>query len=333
MENSQYRQSYLAESLENIPLYRARYNSKITEEQRIELILNELNLVEKEVENKQTETEWKSKLFRFLNILSTLAIISCSAIIFGLELADDCTNIGIIVMSALILITEGIQKAFRLGPLGLLYKHGNLQLKRISRQVREYMYFFNQYTPEQLLSLVSTLRAQYDDVDIGIYELSLNNTARYNNGLDIESGAPLNLESRFAQNSFPSNRSQNNIPGISPNVSQNSPQVHIHIDPSHIDNNSNLNQDNDNLNLSLPILHPNISNLTRNHRPNSNPTLKLNRTDYQKNDNSHSPHLKRSNNQSPHLKRSNNQSSNNVPIIYIESDDSPAPPISLKDQE
>ena len=187
-DDSDGNKSFLTRSLENIPLYRARYSSKITDEQQTELILNELNMVGKEIDNKQIETQCKANFYRIVNTVFSLLIILCSAVIIGLEAASDCLNIPVIVLSSIIFAVESTHKIFQWGPQGVLYKHGTIQLKRISRQVREYMYFFHRYTPEQLLALVSMLRSQYDDIDVGLYKLSMPEAARYNTGLDIEQG-------------------------------------------------------------------------------------------------------------------------------------------------
>jgi len=231
--------TYLKQTMENMSLFRARYNSEITDEQRIGLILNELSLVKEEVENKQIETQCKANSYRILNTISSLIIILCSAVIVGLQAASDCINIPVIVLSSIIFVTESTHKLFRWGPQGVLYKHGSIQLKRISRQVREYTYFCHRYSAEQLLALISMLRAQYDDVDVGLYKLSMNGMARYNTGFDIENQNGGNNSSFLNPNQ---NQSTPVLPSASgmmsfnqtntstPNLNNDSQHVHIHID-------------------------------------------------------------------------------------------------------
>ena len=246
--NSDEIQSYLTNSLENIQFFRARYDEQITEEQRKQLILNELNLVKKEVENKSYETQCKSSWYHLINTISSLIILLSSAIIVGIQAASDCVNIPVIVFSAIIFVVEGVHKMFRWGPLGVLYKHGTVQLKRIARQVRDYMYMFHRYNSDQLLALISQLRSQYDDIDMGLYKTSMAGTARYNTGLDIEEGGGNYIPSSFNNNQGPQgniqqgNVQQGNVPTgnvstpVLNNTSKNdphpSPHVHIHIDHS-----------------------------------------------------------------------------------------------------
>ncbi len=258
LEDIRTERSYLTQSLEEIPLYRARNNSKISEDQRMELVLNELSLVRKEVENKMTEIQYKANTFRMINSLSSLVILSLAAAIGGLEAASECLNIAVIVMISIIFVTEGIHKLFRWGPQGVIYKQGTIQLKRIVRQIRDYMYMFHQHTPEQLLSIIGQLRNQYDEIDVGLYKLSMNGQAKFNTGLDIEQGNP----------SFLSNLNSS-TPILSPTASNNirdSPQVHIHINGTtprptnspnslHIDETEipTINIKNDDVNHTPPI--------------------------------------------------------------------------------
>lgn len=217
---------YLTSSLENLPFFRARYDEQITEEQRKQLILNEFNLIQKEIEIKTYETRFKSNWFRIINTVLSLVILLSAAIIFGIQIASDCYNIGILVCSSIIFFTEGLQKMFRLGPQGVLYKSGTIQLRRIMRQVREYMYMFHRYSSEQLLAVISQLRAQYDDIDLGLYKTSMPSNTKYNTGLDIEQGGGDPTIVPVGQNSF----NNNSTPVL--NTEKSSPHVHIHIDQS-----------------------------------------------------------------------------------------------------
>lgn len=278
--------SYLTQSLENVPFFRARYSSKITDEQRMELILNELSLVGKEVENKKIETQCKANSYRILNMISSLIIILCSAVIVGIQAASDCINIPVIVLSSIIFATESTHKLFGWGPQGVLYKHGSIQLNRISRQVREYMYFFHRYSAEQLLALITMLRTQYDDVDVGLYKLSINGAARYNTGFDIEQpntgndgsgllnpvrNTPL-LPSATGMASF------NHSTVSAPVLRNDSPHVHIHIgDTTPLPKGDNSTPvltipstpptDINTSGMVSPLNHPSVRNLSQTRQP------------------------------------------------------------------
>lgn len=187
----------------------------ITEEKRTKMILNELNILGKEIENKQVEAQYKANLYRIINTVSSLLIIVSAAVIAGLEAASDCLNIPVLVFSGIIFFTEGTHKLCQWGPQGVLYMNGSIHLKKLQRHVKEYMLFFRRYTAEQLLTLINILREQCDDVDMGLYKLSINGQAHYNTGLDIDRHESTPRLSPFS--STPGdNRSRND--------------VHIHID-------------------------------------------------------------------------------------------------------
>ena len=215
----------LKKSLENVSLYRARYSSQITKEQKMDLMLNELQLFKKEVELKTVQTHCKANSFRILNTLFSLAILSFSAVIIGLQAASDCVNIAVIVLSSGIFLIEGAHKLFRWGPQGIMYKNASIKLKRLTRQSRDYMYIFHRYTTDQLMSIISRLRTEYDDIDISLYRTSITGAAKYNTGLDIEQGGGGNFE-------VPPALQLNRSGGSNRESDRESPHVHIHF-PGH----------------------------------------------------------------------------------------------------
>ena len=164
-------------------------------------------------------------------------------------------------------MVENTHKLFRWGPQGILYKNGTMQLRRISRQIREYMYFFHQYTAEQLLGLVSSLRAQYDDLDFGLYKLSTVEPPSYNSGgLDIEQGGGSFMDrSSIQNNTTPLGNSLNNTPPllntpVSPRKDSDvSPHFHIHID-----GNQNPTKNNSDSETYVPLSElPSIKKMSR----------------------------------------------------------------------
>jgi len=184
------------------------------------MILKELSIVGKEIENKQIEARSKANNLRIVNSLSSLLIIIGAAIITAMEAVSDCINIPVIVFSSLIFFIESTHKLFQWGPQGVLYMHGYIRLSGLYRQKKDYEFFYDKYTPEQLLTLVSMLRAQCDDVDMGIYKLSISGNVQ--TGFDVQ------------HNNSPFPNSQLSEPGSplsqrKPNEA-NSSHVHIHLD-------------------------------------------------------------------------------------------------------
>lgn len=214
--------SFLNQSMDDIPLFRAIHSTQVTDEQRIDLSLSELSLFKKEVDNKAVNTECKAKWLRLLNAVFSLLIVACSAVIIGLQAAGECINIPVIVLSSIIFLVEGSNKLFKLGQQGVLQKHGTIQLKRLSRQARTYMYSFYKYTADQLLTLIEQLRNQYDDIDATLYTNSIGGTARYGTGLDIEHGGD-----GFQ---IPPSLDINKRAVVSDERRDSSPHVHIHLD-------------------------------------------------------------------------------------------------------
>ena len=232
--------NYLTQSLEDIPIFRARYSSQITDEQRLELVLNELSLVRKEVDTKSIETQCKANWFRVINTLSSLIILASSAVIIGLQAASTCLNIPVIVFSSIIFVMEGTHKIFRWGPQGVLYKNGTVRLKRISRQIRDYMYMFHRYNVDQLLTIISQLRAQFDDIDVNLYKTSMAGAAKYNTGFEVDNPEIDNVNMGNINAGSPTstpvllggNGGNNNNNNGGNNGNNSSPHVHIHIDQS-----------------------------------------------------------------------------------------------------
>lgn len=213
----------------------------LSEEKRTRLILNELNIVGKEIENKQIEAQCKANVYRIINTVSSLLIIISAAVIAGMEATSNCLNIPVLVFSGIIFFTEGTHKLCQWGPQGVLYMHGSIQLKKLQRQAKEYMFFFRRYTTEQLLTLINILRDQCDDVDMGLYKLSVSGQVHYNSGFDIDTH-----ETSPHLSPFPT-------PRESPNRKISRNDVHIHID-------STPRQENDTPVLIIPAEDNHITN-------------------------------------------------------------------------
>jgi hypothetical protein len=214
----------LRRSQDDLSLFRTRYDTRMSDENRMELILNELSLFRKEVETKSIETQCRANWYRIINGGISLGILLFSAIIIGIQAASECINYYNIALASLIFAMEGTHKIFRWGPQGVFYKYNTILLKKILWQARDYMYMFNNYTPEQLLAVISQLRTQFDDIDVGLYRTSMAGVARFNTGFDVDTGG----------NILPQTTSMGNTP-----IGQNTPDnknsnshVHIHINNS-----------------------------------------------------------------------------------------------------
>lgn len=216
----------LKSSTNDTAFYRIRKNSDITEDERMQLLANELNLAAKEIDNKKTQIRLKANFYHVINTLSSLLILICAAVSLGLEVASDCRSIPVIVLSSIIFVIEGTHKLFRWGPLGTLYKTANIQLNRISRQAREYMYFIDRYTPEQLVSLIMILRTHFDDIDLELFNLSMTGTSHFGSGYDVEPNKQ--LSEKIATPNNHTNSEMFSSPSL-PKQVPSSPSVHIHF--------------------------------------------------------------------------------------------------------
>lgn len=271
--------------------------------QRMNMILKELSMVGKEIENKQIQAQSKANILRIVNTLSSLIIIIGAAVIAALEAVSNCISIPILIFSAIIFFTEGTHKLFQWGPQGVLYMHGSIQLKRLHRQNKDYQYFYDKYTPEQLLTLVSMLRAQCDEVDMGLYKLSVSGHVQSN--FEIE------------HNSFPSS-----LPGSplqekrSGTNESNSSHVHIHIDTP--TKNANLKESNTKSSTPVLIIPTEDSPLlTPNHPIKQISNIKI----------SSAPTTPQRTPKSPKVEIK----SDNIPTIKIDSDDSHETVIDIPD--
>ena len=72
---------------------------------------------------------------------------------------------------------------------------------------------FQNYTSEQVLTLISSLRTEIDEIDMELYRSSMTGNANFNTGLNI------------SQPTFPVNKNSD-----SEQANHTPPQIHIHID-------------------------------------------------------------------------------------------------------
>jgi len=222
------------ECRDNINMVRAMVDEDLTEQERKEIILRELNSVKKSIDGLVITTDCRARWYRNINTLFNLIIISCSAVIIGIEAASDCLNIPVIVLSSIIFIVKSCHTLFRWGPLGVLYKYGNTLLRRISRQARTYIYQSRNYTTDQLLALMDQIQEQYDDVEVSLYSSSVSEPVNYDTGLRLnDNNKPNNpTNNNSASTSMPSMFKLGQNLKDDSDKPDSSPHLHIHIDNS-----------------------------------------------------------------------------------------------------
>jgi len=200
-------------------IYKAR-NVNIPETRRKELVFTEIELLDKDIDIKSSTTRIKSNVYGKINSLTIVLILVCSGIIAVYQGLSDCKNIPVISLSCVIFVSQGISKVFELGEKGYFYKRGTIRLRRLKRQARDMMYLFHTFTVEQVLSFVSQLRSEFDEIDLELYDVSLPKNVSYNDGFVVN-------DEQSSINRLPSNHT----PREGPNTPlQDNQHLHIHID-------------------------------------------------------------------------------------------------------
>lgn len=246
-------------------LYRARATD-INDEERCELVFSEIQNLEEEVRKKSIKTSNKSKLFWWINTLLNLTIIFSSATIVIIMAINNFQNVAAIVLGGLIFAISGVNELLKLGSKGYYYKQGTFRLRRIRQQARDIIYMFQNFTNEQVLAFISSLRTEIDEIDMDLYNSSMIGEARFGNGLRIISNAP----------STPIFK-----PPSTPNLDPNPPtppHIHIHIDSPNNSPNSSPNSSPRNSRILDSIRKPSISNFSNPSNLNSNNIVEIEET-------------------------------------------------------
>ena len=208
-------------------IYRAR-NSNLSEERRKQLVFTEIELVDKDIEAKSIQTRCKSNIFGIVNNIITGLILLCSGIITFYQALSDCENIAIIALSSSIFVAQGLKEFFKLGDKGFFYKQGTIRLRRLKRQTRDLMYLFHTFSVEQILSLVSQLRTEFDDRDLDLYKMSMFNEPRYDTGLRIVNNDNNDNDRINLPSNTPIHLNRENIPNQRKKTE--GQHLHIHLD-------------------------------------------------------------------------------------------------------
>lgn len=206
-------------------LYNARANG-LTDNERSKLVFLEVKSLEDEVAKKSIRTSRKSSIFWWINTLLNLIVIVSSGTIVIIMGINNFQNIPAIVLGGLIFVISGCNELLKLGSKGYYYRQGTYRLRRIRQQTRDLIYMFHNYTIEQILAFISSLRTEIDEIDMELYKSSMIGDAKFGNGLRIiNEPARVTPTYQNSQNSYHSqNSEQNNSTPGTPS------HIHIHID-------------------------------------------------------------------------------------------------------
>ena len=221
-------------------IFRRRADPDISDKERLRLIFTEFELLDKDIDIKSEETKCKSNWYNIINSLIMLSILTFQAVIIGLESASDCVNIPVITLAALTFVAKGSDELFSLGNQGMFYKQGTIVLRRLKRDVREVIYKFHKLILDEALFVIGKLRDEFDEIDLGLYKISVSGHTRYNgSSFSIqpnpahESSIPVGLRYTPPQMGTPTPPPPS-VPraGVPPPPPGTPPHVHIHIDSS-----------------------------------------------------------------------------------------------------
>jgi len=211
--------------------------SNINEKKRTELLFEEINVLEKEVENKIKGNSRWSTLFRILNTLLGFSLVICAGTIMILEGISGFINnnpdesisgfaIAIFILGGVIFVVAGSSQLFKFSDRGYHYRQGTIRLKRIRGQLRELIYMSHNYKIEEVLAFISSHRAEIDEIDLDLYKSSMTGDVNIGFDGDINVSDPKFSNSR--NNSelhivVDSSESPHSSPRKTPKIGRNSP--------------------------------------------------------------------------------------------------------------
>ena len=200
----------------DIPNYQSRMIEN-NELERRKLLFDELSLFGQEVDTKARGASYKANGYNFVNTLSSLAILTCAAVITAVGAINECENIVIIVFGAIVFVIQGAHELIKWGEKGFDYKKGESHLRSIRRETLNIMRGYHNYNSDQIITSLSHLQSRYDEIDLGLYGMSITDTAKYSAGEQIND-TRIQIE--------PHDRKQ------PLNTKKSSPHIHIHVDGS-----------------------------------------------------------------------------------------------------
>lgn len=217
---------------ESVDLFRARVGNT-DPETRLRLIFREFQELESDVCRQSKISRSKSDWFWWFNVGFTMCMVAGSAAVTIVTAFTEEKNIPILVLGAILFFLETIRQFLKLGDRGFTYREGNYRLQRVRQQIRDIIYQFQNYNPEQLLVLASEIRNKVDEIDIDLYRSNMTGNVKFEPEIGIvlserrDSNHPPEVQpSEIHIHLDSQNSSPNNTPGTTP---RQSPYFQRHI--------------------------------------------------------------------------------------------------------
>ena len=205
-------------------IYKTRVGAGITDEERSQLIFKEIQNLHNDVKKKSFKTSWKSKIFSWLNTALSLSIIGSAAAIVIITALNNVQIISVIILGGVIFAISGINELLKLGEKGYYYKQGTYRLRRLSQQIINLTLTFGNFTVEEILTLVNSMRIQFDDIDLELYKASMVGEAKFGNSLRI-------IEHNDTPPSSPVSLNRSSPLSLNSQEAKQTPShIHIHLD-------------------------------------------------------------------------------------------------------
>jgi hypothetical protein len=210
------------------------YNTRVgdyTDDERKKMIFKELQDIQREAKKKSIETTFKSDLFWWINtILNLIVVVSSAAIVvinaFNLPSPNSISNLPALILGAVIFTIASTDRPLKLGARGYYYRQTSYRLKRLIQQTRDITYTFQNFTNEEILAYISSMRVEMDEIDLEMYRSAMPDEGSFPNNIRLsESG---HNSSNNSPNHSPNRSPQNSpyLPRASPRASpRNSPRV------------------------------------------------------------------------------------------------------------
>ena len=158
---------------------------KLTDNERLKLIVNEVKNLRKEIEAKSVKTHRTSKVLSIINILLSLSIIFSAAAVTILS-AIFFQDVAVSVLGGFIFALSGINQLLKLGDKGVYYRQGTFRLKKIGQQTVNMLYMFHNFTAEEILTHISNWRTQIDEIEFDLFSRSVIGEVKFEQGVTVE---------------------------------------------------------------------------------------------------------------------------------------------------
>ena len=111
-----------------------------------------------------------ASFFQYMNIGISIWIVAAAAIIFALELLDDCQNIKIVIATSTIMVAKTCHAMFQIGNRGSYFKYIYIRFNRMLMDIDEARLFLR--TPNEIILFSRHIREEIDKLDIEMYQLT-----------------------------------------------------------------------------------------------------------------------------------------------------------------